>query len=92
VRKTGGEDVEFYDVATGLRAGRITTRETQLGRVTSTMVEGDYKKVGNLLQPTSVRTQAAGMLQVIRISWIEYDRVPMSIFELPAGIKALLLR
>jgi hypothetical protein len=56
------------------------------------MVEGDYKKVGNLLQPTSVRTQAGGVLQVIKITWIEYDRVPMSIFELPAGIKALLLR
>lgn len=92
VRKTGGEDVEFYDAATGLRAGRITTRETQIGRVTSTMVEGDYKKVGNLLQPTSVRTQAGGVLQVIKITWIEYDRVPMSIFELPAGIKALLSR
>ena len=29
VRKSGGEDIEFYDVATGLKAGSITTRETR---------------------------------------------------------------
>ena len=90
VRKTGGEDIEFYDVATGLRAGRIATRETLLGPVTSTMVATDYKRFGNLVQPTTVRTQGGGVVQVIRISWTEYDRVPASIFELPPPIMALL--
>ena len=89
-RKTGGEDIEFYDVATGLRAGRIATRETLLGPVTSTMVLTDYKRVGNLVQPTTLRTQGGGVVQVIRISWTEYDRVPASIFELPPPIVALL--
>jgi len=90
VRKTGGEDIEFYDVATGLKAGSITTRETQMGTVTGTTVETDYKKFGNLLQPTTVRSQVGGIQQVITISSIEYDQVPATIFELPAGIKALL--
>jgi hypothetical protein len=90
VRKTGGEDIEFYDVATGLRAGRIGTRETLLGPVTTTMVETDYKKFGNLVQPTTLRTQGGGVVQVIRIAWTEYDRVPASIFELPPAIMALL--
>src|SRR5262245_33790589 len=89
VRRIGGEDIEFYDVATGLRAGRITTRETQMGTMTSTTVEGDYKRVGNILQATSARTQAGGVLQVITVTWIDYDRVPASMFELPAGIMAL---
>jgi len=89
-RKTGGEDIEFYDVVTGLRAGRIATRETLLGPVTSTMVLTDYKRVGNLVQPTTLRTQGGGVVQVIRISWTEYDRVPASIFELPPPIVALL--
>ena len=31
VRKSGGEDIEFYDVATGLKASSTTTRETQMG-------------------------------------------------------------
>ena len=90
VRKTGGEDIEFYDVATGLKAGSITTRETQMGTVTGTTVETDYRKFGNLLQPTTVRSQVSGLQQVITITAIDYDKVPTSVFELPAGIKALL--
>jgi hypothetical protein len=90
VRKTGGEDIEFYDVATGLKAGSITTRETQMGTVTGTTVETDYKKFGNLLQPTTVRSQVGGLQQVITLTAVDYDNVPASIFELPAGIKALL--
>lgn len=90
VRKTGGEDIEFYDVATGLKAGSITSRETQMGRVTGTTVETDYKKFGNLLQPTTVRSQVGGLQQLITISSVDYDNVPASTFDLPAGIKALL--
>src|SRR6185503_5573803 len=90
VRKTGGEDIEFYDVATGLKAGSITSRETQMGTVTGTTIETDYKRFGNLLQPTKVRSHVGGLDQVITIESIEYDRVPPSVFELPAGIKALM--
>ena len=71
-------------------SGSITTRETQMGTVTGTTVETDYKKFGNLLQPTTVRSQVGGLQQVITITSIDYDQVPASIFELPAGIKALL--
>ena len=90
VRKTGGEDIEFYEVATGLKAGGITTRETQMGTVTGTTIEGDYRKFGNLLQPTKVVSHIGGLNQVITISSIEYDGVPPSVFNLPLGIKALL--
>jgi hypothetical protein len=90
VRKTGAEDIEFYDVATGLKAGSITTRETQMGTVTGTTVESDYRKFGNLLQPTRVVSHIGGLDQVITISSIEYDTVAPVVFELPAGIKALL--
>ena len=90
VRKTGGEDTEFYDVATGLKAGAQTTRETQMGTVTATTVESEYRKFGNLLQPTKVRSQIGGVEQVITITSIEYDTVPGSTFDLPPDIKALL--
>ena len=90
VRKSGGEDIEFYDVATGLKAGSITTRETQMGTVTGTTIESEYRKFGNLLQPTKVVSHIGGLDQVITISSIEYDRVPPSVFDLPQGIKALL--
>jgi hypothetical protein len=90
VRKTGGEDIEFYDVATGLKAGSITTRETQMGTVTGTTVERDYRKFGNLLQPTTVKSQVGGMEQVITITSIAFDTVSPSVFDMPAGIKALI--
>jgi hypothetical protein len=90
VRKNGGEDIEFYDVQTGLKAGRTATRETPMGTVTATTVETDYKKFGNLLQPTTVKNTVMGMQQVITISNVEYDNVVHSVFEPPAAVKALI--
>jgi hypothetical protein len=90
VRKGGGEDFEFYDAETGLKAGRIATRETPMGTVTGTSTEGDYKKFGNLLQPTTVKNTMMGVQQLITITTIEYDNVPPTVFEPPAQIKALI--
>jgi hypothetical protein len=90
VRKTGTEDIEFYDVATGLKAGSITTRETPMGTVTGTSVESEYRKFGDLLHPTMQRIQMAGIEQVITVTAVEYDNVPPSVFEMPAAIKALI--
>ena len=90
VTKTGAEEIEFYDVATGLKAGSIDAHETPMGTLTVTSVETDYRKFGNLLQATTVRTETGGMQQVIAISAIEYDSVLPTVFELPTGIRALL--
>jgi hypothetical protein len=90
VRTTGREDTEFYDVATGLKAGGITTRTTHMGEVTSTNYEGNYRKFGNVLHATTMRQQVGPVEQVITLTSIEYDNVNPSIFDLPAGIKALL--
>jgi hypothetical protein len=90
VRKTGGEDIEFYDVATGLKAGSILTRESHMGAMTATMVETDYRKFGDLLQATTIRNQVGPIQQLITITTIEYDAVPASAFEMPASIKALI--
>lgn len=90
VKKTGGEDLEFYDVATGLKAGGITTRESPMGTVTGTTVETDYRRFGKLLHPTTVRTQIGPVRQVVTITSVEYDNVPAGVFDLPAGIRALI--
>ena len=90
VKKGGGEDFEFYDVKTGLRAGRTGTRETPMGSVTGTSVEGDYRKFGKLLVPTSIRNTMMGTEQVITIKTVEFDTVPATAFDPPAEIKALI--
>ena len=89
VRRGGGEDFEFYDLATGLKAGSINTRETQMGSITTTSIESDYRKFGNVLQATSLRQSAMGIQQVFTLSIVEYDKVDASVFEPPTQIKAL---
>jgi hypothetical protein len=90
VRKDGGEDVEFYDAETGLKAGATGTRETPMGPMTVKQVQSDYKKFGGLLVPTTLKQTAMGADQVMKITSIEFDNVAPSIFEPPAQIKALL--
>lgn len=90
VRSDGSEDFDFYDTQSGLRVASIQTRESPMGPVQSTNIEGDYKKFGNLLQPTSLTAKVMGVEQKITVSTIEYDAVPPSAFEPPAAIKALI--
>lgn len=90
VRKDGGEDIEYYDVETGLRAGTTATRETPMGAVTATQTLSDYKRFGRLLLPTTMKQTAMGVEQVLKITSVEFDNVPPSTFDPPAQIKALI--
>lgn len=90
VKRGGGEDFEFYDVETGLKAGAVTTRETPMGAFTGTTIESDYKRFGPLLQPTTIKQTVMGLQQVITIAAIEYDSVNPTVFEPPPAIKALM--
>lgn len=90
VRPGGGEDFQFYDVKTGLRAGMITTRETPMGSMTATMTETDYKPFGGVLQPTRLNTKVENLQQVMTFEKFEFDKVDPSVFALPDQIKALL--
>jgi hypothetical protein len=90
VRKGGGEDTEFYDAETGLKAGSVNTRETPMGTITATTVETDYKKFDNLLVPTTIKQSGMGVEQVMTINAVEFDKVDPKVFDPPAQIKALI--
>ena len=90
VRKGGGEDFQFYDVKTGLRAGGIVTRETPMGNMTATSTETDYKPFGGVLLPTKLTNTAMGLQQVMVFDTFEFDKVDPSVFALPDQIKALI--
>ena len=90
VRKDGGEDFDFYDVATGLKAGASGTREIAMGPITATQMHADYKKFGDLLVPTTIKQTAMGVEQVLTFTSVEYDKVAPSTFEPPPEIKALI--
>ena len=61
------------DRAQGRQHHHVAKR--QMGTVTGTTVESDYKKFGNLLQPTMVKSQVGGLQQVITITAVDYDKV-----------------
>jgi hypothetical protein len=91
VRKgSTNEDFEYYDVATGLKAGASGTREMPMGAVPSTQTQGDYKKFGGLLVPTTLKFSTMGIDQVFTFTTIELNEVNPAVFELPAQIKALI--
>jgi len=90
VKKDGAEDFDFYDVETGLKAGAMLSRESQMGPMPVTQVHSDYKKFGNLLVPTTLKQTAMGVEQVLKVNTFEFDNVPDSTFEPPAQIKALI--
>lgn len=89
-RKEGGEDIEYYDVDTGLRAGAVITRESPMGTITATQVISDYKKFGNVLVPTTMKQTLMNVEQVVKVTSFEFDTVSPSTFEPPAQIKALI--
>lgn len=89
-RIDGVEDIDFYDVATGLRAGGINTRESSMGTMTVTSAVGGYKKFGNMLVATTQSQKVMGVEQAITLSSVEYDKVDPSVFGPPAEIKALI--
>lgn len=89
-RVGGGEDIELYDVATGLKAGSIMSRATPMGEVSSTTVLSEYKKFGDLLLPTVMSQSSMGTRQDVTVTTVEYDKVPPSAFEAPAQIRALI--
>jgi hypothetical protein len=90
IRKDGSEDFDFYDVESGLKAGAIGTRESQMGPMSVTQVTTDYQKFAGLLVPTTLKQTAMGVDQVLKLTTIEFDNVPPSTFDLPAQIKALI--
>jgi len=89
-RVDGSEDFDFYDAATGLRAGSINTRETPMGTMTVSNTEGGYKKFGGLMQATVLTQKVMGVEQKITLATVEYNTVNPSVFEPPAAIKALI--
>ena len=89
-KKEGGEDIDFYDVKTGLKAGSMNTRKTLQGDISFTSTIVEYKKFGSVLIPTTVKQSMTGIEAVITFTNFEFDTVDPSVFTLPAEVKALI--
>ncbi len=86
----GTEQIEFFEVESGLQAGIEATRETPMGNMPTTTVFRDFQRFGQLTFPSKVVQRLLGQEQTVTFSAYEFDNVPASTFDLPAVIKALI--
>lgn len=89
VRPTGDEDLEFFDVETGLMLGAIVTRESPMGPVKATHVTSDYKQYGGTKIASKITQRLMGTEQIITITAVEFDTVDKAAFVPPPQIQAL---
>lgn len=90
VLRSGTEQIELFDVETGLQRGIVATRETPLGPMPTTTLFHDYRKFGALMYPARVVQRLLGIEQVVTFETYEFDTVPPAAFDLPPVIKALI--
>jgi hypothetical protein len=92
VFRSGNEQFEFFEAASGLQIGTEAVRTTSQGNVPTVNILRDYRRFGPMLQATTVVQRALGFEQVVTITSCEYDTVTPDVFEPPAEIKALIGR
>ena len=89
VHKTGFASTEYFSKATGLQRGFVSTQESPLGPVTATTLVTDYKQFGDLLMVSRISQKAAGVETVMSMDEMEFNKVDLSVFELPPDVKEL---
>jgi hypothetical protein len=88
---SGTQQVEYYDVETGLLIGVEGSRELPLpfGVVPTVNTLRDYKTFGGVKFATTLMQRSIGLLQVFRFTSYEINAVPATAFDLPPAVKAL---
>jgi hypothetical protein len=92
VHNSGHEQIEYFDVQTGLLIGSEADQASPQGVIHTVTVVRNYVKFGPLLQATTYIQRALGFEQTMTVTSVEYDTVPDSVFDPPAEVKALLSR
>lgn len=86
----GDRSAEYFDAATGLYAGSVSTRETAMGAIEVTSFVRDYRKAGGTLQPHQLVQRMMGVEQIITIEKYEFDVAGPDTFAMPPAVKALI--
>jgi hypothetical protein len=89
VWKSGREETWFFNTKTGLCAGGRRMQETQQGSSEVMNELSDYKKCGDLLQPTKIVQKVNDVEIVITITETRFEAVPDKEFALPEAIQKL---
>lgn len=89
VFQSGNEQIEFFDVDSGLQIGSEAVRATPQGDVPTVDILRDYQACGPILQPATIIQRALGFEQIVTITSCEVDVVAADVFGLPADVEAL---
>ena len=83
-----GEAKEFYEVVSGLKKRQINDAETPMGKMTITIDYADYKQVGSLKFPHSLKQDMGMMAFELKATDIKVNSgLEDSLFEVKTGIK-----
>jgi hypothetical protein len=87
VSVTQREWFEYYDVQTGLLAGRSGHHETNKEAVTLKMIFSDYATFDGVKLPRKIVFRMGGVEQVIRVMTVKHNGVSDAVFAPPAGLR-----
>lgn len=91
VRVEGDTLHEFFDRETGLSLGTSRRVRTALGRAEEERtLFGDYRRFGGLLLATTIAQRLPAADVIVRIGFVELDRVTERDVAPPAGVLALI--
>lgn len=90
VRATPDTLYEFFDQELGLSLGNRVVSRSAFGRVEVRTLVGDYRVFGPLRLATTIVQRQEGVETVIRIGFVEFDRVRDEDVTLPGPVRALI--
>jgi hypothetical protein len=86
----GGVEVHnCFDTETGLLIGAVAEQTSPMGTVTTEMLFEDYQQADGILMPMRTRMQMMGQEMVVTVKSVSHDPIDLSVFELPAQVRAL---
>ena len=81
---------EYYELETGLLAGKKSRQEGELGTVLSTSVFSDYRDFGGRRMAAKTVVRQGGLETVATIESVDFEPLSPGLFRPPAEIQALL--
>jgi hypothetical protein len=88
-RKSGSEVTEYFDKATGLSAGGVSSADTPMGKMLQTSVYTDYKEFDGLRFASRIVQRNPQYEVILSIQLVEFNRVEPAAVAVPESIKAL---
>lgn len=90
--KSGRVSHDCYSVKDGLLVATTTKQASPMGEVDVTQLHKDYKDFGGIKRPSVVTSQMMGQEITVTLTHWEWDTVDPKELELPAEIKALVVK